>query len=433
MDPVWSDAELRNHLEFLNGDDLMGRATGTPGYARAAAYVAARMREFRLQPAVEGEYRFVYGASVNSPISSLLQSVGRQDSTTYLPGIDYLPDARSDSGRARVERMVVAAGPPAPGSVPARPFGVIVSEGTGTDLRAWRDAGARVAVVVGALRPRFEPAPIANLLVAQMTSRTAARLLGESEPGLSEYLAAAEGETITLPRVFFAHIVTDFHPQGGAINMLGYYAGKHPVHRGDVVILCADLDAVGRFAGVRAVDFANFGISTAAVLEVARNLGFVSRRWSIPERSVMVAVWSGSQTGHAGLRYFLENPTWPLDKIHSVVYVGLSAREDVEVRDILDAHGIPLKVIPAPREPLFEPDVVLRPDPAVLRLARSRDGEVPIVELPDESVIVDSAVARARGFADAAYQQILLRSTDPATFFPAPQDTLAPPQAAGSQ
>ena len=50
--PLWSNESLREHLEFFNGSDVTGRATGTSGYATAAAYVAARMGEFGLQPAL---------------------------------------------------------------------------------------------------------------------------------------------------------------------------------------------------------------------------------------------------------------------------------------------------------------------------------------------------------------------------------------------
>ena len=42
--PLWSNESLREHLEFFNGSDVAGRATGTSGYATAAAYVAARPR-----------------------------------------------------------------------------------------------------------------------------------------------------------------------------------------------------------------------------------------------------------------------------------------------------------------------------------------------------------------------------------------------------
>ncbi|MEX0748091.1 MAG: hypothetical protein WD275_08840, partial [Rhodothermales bacterium] len=64
--PVWSVSETDDHLEFLNDPSTGGRATGTQGYARAAAYVAARLHDFRLQPALD-DFRVVYGTSINHP------------------------------------------------------------------------------------------------------------------------------------------------------------------------------------------------------------------------------------------------------------------------------------------------------------------------------------------------------------------------------
>jgi hypothetical protein len=435
MSPVWDENELRDHLEFLNDEQLMGRATGTQGYARAAAYVAARMREFRLQPAVDEDFRLVYGVSINYPVGSSFSAVGPIDSTAYLRGIDYLPDARSDSGRVTVGRMVVAAGsPPAPdGSAPPPPFAVLVTEATSADLSAWQQAGARLAIVMRDLMPRFHAAPIRGLLVVQVTPRAAAELFGLPEPELSNFLETRRGEAVELPRTLSARVAIDYQPRAGAINMMGYFSGKHPRLQRDLVIVCADLDAAGSFAGVPVVDFGNYGIATSAVLEAARNLSYVTRRWSIPDRSVMIAVWSGSRTGHVGLRHFLEHPTWSLDRVHAVVYAGLSSADEADVRSLLDGYGIRLISIRRAEEPLFERGIVLRPDPSVLRLARSRNLDLTRFEPPDESAILDSAVVRARRLADAAYRRAMLQATEAESFLPVRDETMTVPPALGSQ
>src|SRR5581483_4787609 len=40
-----------SHVEYLASDDLQGRQTGSPGYRKAAEYVATQFREMGLQPA----------------------------------------------------------------------------------------------------------------------------------------------------------------------------------------------------------------------------------------------------------------------------------------------------------------------------------------------------------------------------------------------
>ena len=55
--PPASEADLRTMLATLADDSMEGRATGTPGAARAARWIEARMREYGLEPAVDGGYR----------------------------------------------------------------------------------------------------------------------------------------------------------------------------------------------------------------------------------------------------------------------------------------------------------------------------------------------------------------------------------------
>ena len=370
--PVWSVPEVDDHLEFLNDPSTGGRGTGTQGYARASAYVAARLHDFRLQPALD-DFRVVYPTSINHPLSASMKMVGPIDSVVFLPGIDFLPDGRSDSGRVTVTRLVK------PEDVPAAtpPFAVVTSDAPTSSLQAWRNAGASLVVRVGDLVPQLEPAPVSGLLVVQLTHVAAAMLLPE--------------------RRISVRVTTDFQLQAGALNILGYMAGKHPVESRKLVVVCADMDGPGNFAGVAVADFRNFGRSTAALLEVARSVSYVSHRWQLPSRSVMFAIWSGSRLGHQGLRHFLENPTWSLDSIASVIYIGLE--DEQAVRDILSPYGISLHVIPPPDQPLFSQPFVLEPDPAIQRLARS----TPAVPEPDESQIMRLAVEQSIALADSAY------------------------------
>src|SRR5688572_33173910 len=55
VDPADVQADLiRTHLEFLASDQLEGRMTGTRGFDRAAAYVAAQSRALGMEPAFGG-------------------------------------------------------------------------------------------------------------------------------------------------------------------------------------------------------------------------------------------------------------------------------------------------------------------------------------------------------------------------------------------
>lgn len=434
LQPVWIDEELEEHLEFLNRGEAAERTTGTQGYAQAAAYIAARMREFRLQPALEGEFRTVYSTPINYPVSSALRTVSDADSLVLYPGIDILADGRSDSGSVSVRIVVNTDDTTGIRNAPDVPFGVIFRAGYVdiATLARWRAAGAVLAVTVEPLTPRYFNARVQGLVAFQLEPRSLLRLL-------SPHIAAETyGRPVRLERRIVGRVRSDYEPRAGAMNVMGYIAGKHPVHARDLVLVCADLDALSDFAGVPTIDFENFGMGTAALLEVARNLSFVSRRWSLPERSVMFAVWSGSQLGHQGLRYFLEDPLWSIGRITSVIYVGLNADEEPVVRKLLEDHGLTLQTISPSAEPLFERPFVLAPDPALRRMAREsrrddRNGtesvETPVG--PNLSTVIDSAVVRARGLADAAYERMMVATTHPQPFYPVREDTLMRPAEVG--
>ena len=434
--PIWSEDEIEEHLDYLNSGEAAERTTGTQGYARAAAYVAARLREYNLQPALDSGFRFVYSTPINYPISAVLRTVADAppDSTIFFPGIDILPDGRTDSGASTVRTWVVTDDTTGLYRAPVGSFGVLFRDGqvdTAT-LSRWHRAGAVLAIVVGRLSPQFYGRRIPGLLVIQLSPRALPRLLDPADA------SAAYGDVIRLDRRVVANVRTAYESRAGAMNIMGYIAGKHPEHGRELVLVCTDMDAISDYAGVPTVDFEHFAVPAAAVLEVARNLSFISRRWLLPERSVMFAVWSGARLEHAGLRNFLEDPTWALDKISSVVYVGLAPEDEAAVRSILAEKGISLHAIPPPA-PLFEPSLVLIPDPAVRRLARAAvtgDAAAAVTEepaLPNLSAVVDSAVVQARELADAAYGSILVATTHPRPFFPAREDTLEIPAAVGEE
>lgn len=436
LQPVWMDEELEEHLDFLNTGEAARRTTGTQGYARAAAYVAARMREYRLQPALGDEFRTVYSTPINYPISSALRTAHGADSLVFYPGIDILADGRSDSGSVSVRIVVNTDDTTGIHQAPKVPFGVLFQEGSvdRTTLARWRAAGAVLAITVEPLTPRFYNARVPGLLAFQLTPGSLLRLISP------EVAAAPYGRPIRQERRIVGRVRSDYEPRAGAMNVMGYIAGKHPVHGRDLVLVCADLDAVSDFAGIPTIDFGNFGVGTAALLEVARNLSFVSRRWSLPERSVMIAVWSGAQLGHQGLRYFLENPTWSLSRVTSVIYLGLTADEEPAVRKLLADRGLTLHVIPPSAEPLFERSLVLTPDPAIRRMQRERSRAARTAPAPDRdevapdmSVVVDSAVVQARRIADAAYGRIMFATTHPKPFHPVREDTLSIPSDFGDE
>ena len=405
---AWRDDFIREHLRFFNGSESEDRRTGSVGYARTAAYVAARMRQFGLQPAVHGDFRLVYQTPLNLPVDADLVALGN-DTLFFYPGVDFLADARSDSGLVAFDRVDVLAGDLA--NVRTSHSGIAMLDTRTTDenhLSTLRSRGFRVALLVGPLLPTTAARPIAGLLVMQISSTAASELLG----GLSvdDVLQRGVDQSIQMPHDVRLRIATDFREDAGAINVMGYLAGKHPELREELVIVCADLDAIGSVGGVRTLDLQNFGIHASALLELARNYETLDRFGFAPERTLLFAVFSGARLSNAGLKAYLQNPLWEIDHTVAVVYLGLPEDREPEVSNLLGAHDIPLFSVAPSAVPLHEGGMVIDPSPADVRRAGDRAESINITSI-SLSDVLDEAVARAQQRAADAHAVVFPLTT----------------------
>ncbi len=432
--PLWSDEALREHLRFFNGPDVEGRATGTSGYAMAASYVAARMAEFELQPVLAGTAQIVYPTPINEIRASLFTFADAESDTLFYPGVDFLPDGRSDSGRVEIHTLMMGPGSPAEAATALQQPGtalLIPTHAATTDsLAALRRAGAQAVLVVGALAPRPAPRPVYGLMVMQILPETAMRLMRTSRTNLMAQLSRDTRVARRLQRSVRLRVETQALPVTGALNVLSYAPGKHPARARELVIVCTDLDAVGTFAGVPTLDAAHLGTGTAAMLEVARQYAYFARFATVPERTLLFVVFSGAQLGDAGLRAYLNQPLWALDQTKAVVYVGLDSAHEPAVRDLLASYDLPLFAVAPPPDTLAAAGLFLLPDrrPPRRRTIRSRDEEPFRDDPPRLSDLIDAGVVSARLMAEATHA-LLLREAVEGPLVPVAVDSLRIPDA----
>jgi len=431
---LWSDEALYEHLRFFNGSDVAGRATGTAGYATAAAYVAARMAEFELQAAVGGNAQVIYLTSINEIRAATLAVLG-SDTLALYPGIDFLPDGRSDSGQVDIRGLLFS--PPGEGAEAAaglHPDEAVVLPAAATPseyLETLRDAGARVVLSVGPFEPQPAAAPIHGLLVIHILPETVVRLMGATPRTLADHLENALQRTWRLPQPVRFYIDAAEYPKAGAINVLAYVPGRQPVRARELVIVCADLDAIGTFAGVPMLDAGHLGTGTAALLEVARQYATFARFASMPERTLLFAVFSGARQGYAGLQAYLRYPLWPFEHTRAVIYAGLDAADEPAVRGMLADKNLPLYALTTSEGALNAPGVVLLParrSPRQ-RTLRPSGEEVARRSPPRTSDLIDAGVVRARLLADSMHTLLLREAATSAPFMPVDADTLRIPPA----
>lgn len=421
--PIWDVVELRRHLQFFNGESVRGRATATQGYAQAAGYVAARLGEFGLQPLYANEFRVIYPTAVHYPVGASLYAFGA-DTLQYINGIDFIPEGRSATGAAAV-RQVVADPMGERADLANRETAMVVSPHHASDayLKAVQQGGGRLVLIAEELDPRLALQPLNDLLVMQAPSARIAHWVGQSPERFERLWQRQELRGWTLQRTLHAQVTTSYESAAGAINMIGFVSGKHPVHKHDLIIVCADLDAIGPFAGLRVRDTEHFGMGTAALLEVMRNMGHISRFYNVPERSVLVAVWSGARQGHRGMQAFLRVPPWPLDRVAAVVYVGNEPKEEPAMRALWDAEGIPLYTVPVRRDSLLQPRQYVLPEPAAVRLATARTDSVTQIGVPDLPLLVENALRPTTAMTEQAFRYLIRLSVTEAPFAPALPDS----------
>lgn len=321
---------VRSHLEFLAGDALNGRGSGTRDEWIAAAYIASQLRRWGLEPLGDAggyvQQVDIERASASAPpvleAGPVRLTHGQQMIVQSLPAARVAgPLHLYQPGQSVPQRAVVllpaAAALPGPEVVAAtaEAAAVLVAEPPNF-ATARQTLGQRLPSVVAQLRgsPAATPRPARVFLDAashaQLTALTA---------GTPVVLSAPIGP------VEITH----------SWNAIGQLTGRDRERRAEVILLSAHLDHLGNRPPTTpsaSTDTIYNGADddasgSVAVLELAEALA----RGKRPKRTVMF-VWFGSEeAGGWGARHFLEQPPVPLDRIVANLEFEMIGRPDPAV------------------------------------------------------------------------------------------------------
>lgn len=346
--PAWREDAIGQHLRYL----------AEPPERTRAAYVAARLAEFEVQPVYAGTFRLLFPSpSAPAPAVALVLApdpAGQaRDSLVFRPGADVVADGRSGVGAAVVRELVVM--PPALEA--GRGRAVIATQALATDayVQAARAAGVRVLLVLAAPFSRPALAPVEDLLVLQVAPAVVVQLTGRPP---AEVMAQPAATPLPLRRSLHVRVQPQGAPGAGRANTLGYVTGKDPVLMRELLLVCADLgaDRAADRAADRVADRAA-ALGGAALLEVARVNAYLAQRWPLPARTLLLAWWSG---GLEGLDAYLAQPTWDLAQVRGVLYLNPSRAAEAAARARLAARGVPLFVVRAPDALPARPEAAAR-------------------------------------------------------------------------
>ncbi len=315
-----TQASVLSHLEFLAGDALNGRGSGTRDEWIAASYIASQLRRWGLEPlGDDGGY---------------VQDVRIERSEAASPPVLSFAGRQLTHGKEIVVPRLGA----------ARLTGPLQKYRTGTPVKK----GAFVLLPDGPPPPAAELAAATAVLSLESEQARTRRLAAPARPVIIQQIVGLPSRaTVALDKDSYAalsaldegseiKIETEAKPATVAHtwNAIGKLPGRSRDRASEVILLTAHLDHLGNRTGASpagsdtifngADDDAS---GSVAVLELAEALAGGKR----PKRTVIFAWFGSEETGGAGATHFIDAPPVPLDTIVANLEFEMIGRPDKAV------------------------------------------------------------------------------------------------------
>jgi len=366
---------IRAHMDYLAGDALAGRGSGTPQEHMAADYAASELRRYGVAPAGENggylqhvalEYRSLAappGLSFDTGGQAVRWTHGNEIAVTWL-------------GDASISGPLQKLDPHDPKA--AVKAGAVVLLTAADDATAWQQAyeisqrGAALVLVPESpslecswsdARRRLPNLPPRIKALPKETGIQEMSMVVVRTPAFKTLSTLADGTTIRLEAK-----LNPVRP-GETWNTVGMVEGSDPGLRDQAVLFSAHIDHLGTKMTshgkviYHGADDDASGVS--AVLELARAIASGPR----PRRTVLFAFFGSEERGGLGSTYFREFPPLPLSHIVAALEFEMLGRPDdalpkhklwlsgYERSDLgseLAAHDAPLVADPHTGEHFFE-------------------------------------------------------------------------------
>jgi len=358
VDSIWKHASVLAH------DSLEGRGTGTPGGARAAQYIAVKLREYGVRPG-NGQRYFqdipMHG-SVPLPESKLTLSLRGAETVLALQRDYVLYKTGAQTHIPRPLRLVFVG------------YGIVAPEFDYNDYQNLDVAGAVVVFLEGepisdddeyfsGRRPTLHSLPEMKQRVALSRGARGSIMLPvpRESPGYTwkDWVRIFSFEDVTLPITVPSHLSILLNPERAnllfhsvqysyadvlrmdstgrmrsfplevqlrfvgvfrerdfiAHNVAGVLEGSEALLRDSWIICCAHYDHLGIGPSILGDSVYNGlvdnALGTAAVMELARVLSIEKHR---PRRSILFLFVTGEEKGLLGSSYYCMDPLVPLHK-----------------------------------------------------------------------------------------------------------------------
>ena len=333
------ERNVRSHLEFLAGDAMQGRGSGTQFELLAGLYIASQLQQFGIEPAGEtdasGKKTFIQTVNIarNSFAESPKLNYAANNSTVSLEhGKDMIVlrmnAARISGGMQKLNTD----GKPKSGAV------VLIELREGEDSQNLMQKLQAVsmtdaAAVIVEETPQWR-AQWSNLAARRLSFTTISNDAGKpfgmiivGKDAVSELAKLADGAQIEIKGQLSA-------PQTQQTwNAVGKLTGSDSRRAPEVILLSAHLDHLGVRPNAPGDDKIYNGADDdasgcVAVLELARALAQQRKR---PKRTVYFAFFGSEEAGGYGSQYFVNNLSFPKDNLAANLQFEMLGRPDAKV------------------------------------------------------------------------------------------------------
>jgi hypothetical protein len=307
-------------MEFLAGDALNGRASGSRDEWIAAAYIASQLRRWGVEPlGDDGGY---------------VQDMLMERFEVAAPPVLTFGDRRLTHGKEMVVSRMGGAqlsGPLqkyTPGRTVAAGAVLLLPETAAPAAADTRDAALILTAETEAARARRSAAPLRPLMIQRMSGVPARGLVALDKDSYSAIAALPEGTRLALDAETKPAVVAH------TWNAIGQLRGRDRSRAGDIILLTAHLDHLGNRTApaATAADTIYNGADddasgSVAVLELAEALA----RGKRPRRTIVFAWFGSEETGGAGATHFIETGPVRLDSIVANLEFEMIGRSDKAV------------------------------------------------------------------------------------------------------
>lgn len=368
---IISIEDLRNRLEIIAADSMMGRDTGREGQKKAAAYIQDRFESFGIPPMEElGGYQQSYTINVTYPdtvrlimdtdtfrLLKDLYAFNLADMRLDMEEVIYLgygihSKNYSDYGDldVRGKVLMVSAGEP---RMKDRSL-VDTAEYSTEWSNDWRRKiieaqmrGARALLIVDGKfatsvvqlgryiqRPSMDVSGQAEEMtmpVVFLSSGLADRILkrGGERKGHHrlEQMMQKKGRTLVRELKVPVTLQVNRHREKlVAENVLGFIEGSDL--RDEVVVISCHYDHLGMKDGEIYNGADDDGSGTTALLELAETFMQAKREGNGPRRSFLFLAFSGEEKGLLGSEFYTDNPVIPLSNTMVNLNIDMIGRID---------------------------------------------------------------------------------------------------------